>query len=165
MTETALTAMPRGLFDRATKGLTFAAAVVEVERGRIRFLAEVLGATDPVHFDVSAARAAGHPDLVAPPSFFMAIEAMANDELRRSGGTSFLDRIGCDYRYLLHGDERYNYLGPLFAGDELTLTTTVVDFYDKKGGAMEFVTLSSTVNHAARGPLIRAVRTLLHRLG
>jgi hypothetical protein len=30
---------------------------------------------------------------------------------------------------------------------------------------MEFVTLSSTVNHAARGPLIRAVRTLLHRLG
>lgn len=89
----------------------------------------------------------------------------ARDELRRKGQQSTLDRIGCDYRYLLHGDKRYDYQGPIFAGDDVALTTTVVEFYDKKGGAMEFVTLESVVEHAKRGVLVRATRNLLHRLG
>ena len=138
---------------------------VRIERGRIAFFAEVLGLTDRVHFDLEAARAEGHPDLVAPPSFATVIEAAANDELRRRGERSTLDRIGCDYRYLLHGDERYEYHGPIFAGDEVALTTTVTDFYDRKGGAMEFVTLRSVIEHATRGALVSATRSLLHRLG
>ena len=165
MTESATIAAPRGLFDRSTKGLSVEPVTVTVERGRIQFFAQVLGVTDAIHRDVDAARAAGFPDLVAPPSFFMVIEAAANDELRRGGRPSTLDRIGCDYRYLLHGDERYDYVGPIFAADEVTLTTKVVDFYDKKGGAMEFVTLESVVEHASRGVLVRATRNLLHRLG
>jgi acyl dehydratase len=164
MADDASFAPVRGLFDRATKGLTIAPITVQVERGRVRFFAQVLGATDPIHSDLSAAHSAGYPDLVAPPTFFMAIEASANDELKRLGQSSILDMIGCDYRYLLHGDEHYEYVAPIFAGDELTLTTCVVDFYDKKGGAMEFVKLQSTVEHAERGVLIRAARTLLHRL-
>lgn len=165
MTDSAAAATHRGLFDRSTKGHTVAPVVVPVERGRIRFFAQVLGIADPVHTDVAAARERGWPDLVAPPSFYMVIEAAANDELRRTGRPSTLDWIGCDYRYLLHGDETYEYAGPIFAGDEVSLTTTVVDFYDKKGGAMEFVTLRSTVEHAERGVLVRATRNLLHRLG
>lgn len=165
MSETATAATYRGLFDRSTKGLTVAPVTVAVERGRIRFFAQVLGVTDPIHTDVSAARVRGYPDLVAPPSFFMVIEAAANDELQRTGQRSTLERIGCDFRYLLHGDETYEYVGPILAGDEVSLTTTVVDFYDKKGGAMEFVTLRSTVQHAERGVLVRATRNLLHRLG
>lgn len=158
------TTVRRGLFNRSTAGLTIAPVVVPIERGRVQFFSKVLGITDPIHIDISAARAHGYPDLVAPPSFYMVIEAAANDELKRSGQSSFLDRIGCDYRYLLHGDESYDYLGGIYAGEEVSLTTTVVDFYDRKGGAMEFVTLRSTVEHAARGVLLRATRSLLHRL-
>lgn len=165
MTESAIAASPRGLFDRSTKSLRTEPVKVAIERGRIQFYSQVLGVTDAIHRDTDAARAKGYPDLVAPPSFFMVIEATANDELRRRGEQSTLDRIGCDYRYLLHGDERYDYPGLIFAGDEVTLTTTVVDFYDKKGGAMEFVTLESVVEHAERGVLVRATRNLLHRLG
>ncbi|WP_174286966.1 MaoC family dehydratase N-terminal domain-containing protein [Sphingomonas bacterium] len=165
MSDNAVAATNRGLFDRSTKGLTVAPVFVPIERGRIQFFAQVLGITDPVHIDVNAARANGYPDLVAPPSFYMVIEAAANDELKRTGQPSTFDRIGCDYRYLLHGDESYEYIGPIFAGDEVSLTTTVVDFYDKKGGAMEFVTLRSSIEHADRGVLVRATRNLLHRLG
>ena len=165
MSDVTVAATQHGLFDRRTKGLTVALVTVRIERGRIQFFAQVLGIDDPVHIDVSAARAKGFPDLVAPPSFFMVIEAAANDELKRTGQPSTLDRIGCDFRYLLHADESYDYLGPVFAGDEVSLTTTVVDFYDRKGGAMEFVTLRSTVAHADRGVLVRATRNLLHRLG
>jgi len=45
---------------------------------------------------------------------------------------------------LLHGDERYHYEAPIYAGEEIVHATTVLEFYDKKGGAMEFVTFEST---------------------
>jgi acyl dehydratase len=155
---------PRGIFDRAAKGVTLEPVPVAIERGRIRFFAQVLGESDPIHFDLRAARAAGHPDLVAPASFFVVVEAAANDERKRLGRLSVLELVRCDFRYLLHGDERYFYEAPLYAGEEVVFGTTVIDFYDKKGGAMEFVTLESTITHPKRGVLVRATRTLLHRL-
>jgi acyl dehydratase len=155
---------PRGLFDRSTKGLTVGPVSVNVERGRIRFFSEVLGNTDPIHFDVEAAREAGHPDIVAPPSFFMVIEALASDEIRRRKLVSAVAGVGADFRYLLHGDERYEYVSPIYAGEDVQFTTRVVDFYDKKGGAMEFVTLQAEIAHEQRGVLVRCNRTLLHRL-
>jgi acyl dehydratase len=138
---------------------------VEVERGRIRFFAKVLGETDPVHHDVAAARAAGHPDLVAPASYFMVLQALANEELARRGEPGANQIVGCDVRYLLHGDETFRYRGLVYAGDALEMTTTVVDFFDRKNGALEFVTLRLEARHAERGVLIESNRTLLHRLG
>lgn len=155
---------PRGIFDRSTRGLSLEPIPVRIERDRIRFFAQVLGETDPVHHRLEAARAAGHPDLPAPPSFFVVVEAAANEERQRRGLPIFQELVRCDFRYLLHGDERYFYHGPMYAGDEVELSTTVVDFYDKKGGAMEFVTSESRIVHPARGVLVRARRTLLHRL-
>ena len=164
MSETATAVNPKGIFDRATKGRRLEPVSVPVERGRVQFFAQVIGATDPVHADVAAARAQGHPDVVAPPSFFTAIDAAVNEERRRLGEPSIAALVNCDFRYLLHGDETYEYLGPIFAGDEVALTTTIVDFYDKKGGEMEFVTFVSELRHAERGVLIRTTRNLLHRL-
>lgn len=155
---------PRGIFDRSTKGATLEPIKVEIERGRIRFFAKVLGETNPIHFDVEAARANGHPDLVATPSFLVVAEASANEERQRRGFKPTLEIIKADLRYLLHGDERYFYEAPLYAGEEVEHTTRVLDFYDKKGGAMEFVTFESTLRHAKRGILVRSQRTLLHRL-
>ncbi|WP_337187921.1 MaoC family dehydratase N-terminal domain-containing protein [Phenylobacterium sp.] len=164
MSETAIGVNPKGIFDRHTKGRVLASVAVEVERGRIQFFSQVLGVKDPIHFDVASARAAGHSDIVAPPSFFTVIDATVNEERARRGEPSAASLVKVDYRYLLHGDETYEYFGPIFAGDEVSLTTTVADFYDKKGGEMEFVTLISELRHAERGVLVRATRNLLHRL-
>jgi acyl dehydratase len=123
-----------------------------------------LGITDPVYDDVSAARHAGYPDLLAPPSFLMAIEALAEDERARQGLPSWIDLLQCDMRYLLHGNETYTYSGPLFAGDEVTFVTEFLSFQDKKGGALEVAELGLHVSHATRGLLVSAKRSLLHRL-
>ena len=155
---------PRGLFDRSTKGRRLPSVTVGVERGRMQFFAKILGETNPVYFDVAAARNAGYPDIIAPPSFFMVLEAAANELLKALGQFNSLQLIKCDYRYLLHGDEKYDYHGLIHAGDELAFGTRVVDFYDKKGGALEFATLESEVSHAERGLIVRSVRNLLHRL-
>jgi hypothetical protein len=165
MTEGTAAANPKGLFRRDTKGESIAPITVRVERGRIQFFSQVLGEGDPLFTDVAAARAAGHPDLAAPPSFYMVLEALADDERRRRGEPVAAALIGCDFRYLLHGDEQYSYDGLIYAGDEVALSTRVVDFFDKKGGAMEFVVLESLVTHVDRGVLLRSKRTLLHRLG
>jgi len=123
-----------------------------------------LGERNLIHHDVTAARAAGYADLVAPPSFFMVVEALANEIRARRKLISSAQLVKCDYRYLLHGDERFFYQAPILAGEEVVHETRVVDFYDKKGGAMEFVTFESTISNATRGVLVRAQRTLLHRL-
>ncbi|WP_260581945.1 MaoC family dehydratase N-terminal domain-containing protein [Sphingopyxis sp. PET50] len=154
----------KGIFDRSTKGTQIEPVKVLVERGRIRFFSQVLGQTDPIHFDLDAARAAGHPDLVAPPSFFMVIEAAANEERKRLGITTAQELVRVDYRYLLHGEERYFYEAPIYAGDEVEIGIVITDFYDKKGGAMEFVTFESRIVHPERGLLVRSQRSLLHRL-
>lgn len=153
------------LFDRSAKGLRLAPVEITVDRSQIRDFAAVLGETGPIHFDVNAARSAGFRDLVALPSFFMVMEAAADRERARRGSPLLLQLIGCDFRYLLHGDERYTYSGPLCAGDTVSVSATVLDFYDKKGGLMEFVTIASEVVHPEHGVLIRGERTLLHKLG
>lgn len=155
---------PRGLFDRSALGRSVGPVTVPVERGQVRFFARAVGETGRVHTDLAAARAAGHPDLVAPPSFIMAVEAAANEQLQERGERSIHALVGCDFRYLLHGDERYAYHGLIHAGETVTFTSRVTDFYDKKGGAMEFVVIESVVAHAERGDLVRATRSLLHRL-
>jgi len=162
--DTVATGRPRGIFRRETKGFSAAPVTVRVERGRVVTFARLLGETDPVCTDVAAARAQGHPDVVAPPSFPMVVEMLANEERSRQGEPNPTEVIGCDFHHLLHGEQHYIYEGLVFAGDEVTVGTTVLDFYDKRGGLLEFVVLESTIHHDDRGVLVRATRTLLHRL-
>ena len=155
---------PRGLFDRATTGLRSEPVQFEVEAGRISFLAETLGESDPIHHDRAAAHAAGYPDVVAPPTFAMVIDLETGRALERRGERSILSRIGCDYRRLLHGEERYDYHGLIFAGDSLSIVTEVVGFEDKKGGALELAHLRSEIRHPERGVVATITRSLVHRL-
>ena len=55
-------------------------APYQVGREKIREFATAIGATDPAHHDPAAARALGHPDVVAPPTFpvIVTIDAAGN---------------------------------------------------------------------------------------
>lgn len=165
MIDAATSEKPRGLFRRETKGFSTAPVDVPIERGRVQFFARLLGEMDPIHSDVAVARARGYPDIVAPPSFPAVIEALANEERRYRGELALTEIIGCDFHRLLHGEQHYSYHGLLHAGEDVAITTHVVDFYDKRDGLLEFVVLESTISHADRGVLVHARRTLLHRLG
>ncbi len=165
MNDAAGTTTFKGIFKRESKGLTLPPVTVSVERSRIQFFAQVLGEADPIHSDVDAARAKGYPDIVAPPSFFTVIEAQASAELSKCGHQPLAKVINCDFDYLLHADEKYTYSGYIFAGDEIVVQSSVLDFYDKKGGAMEFAILKMELTHPKRGSVLSATRTLLHRLG
>jgi hypothetical protein len=118
--------------DRA-KALVIEPLTVAVERGRLRFFAKAIGETDPVNTDVDAARAAGHPDLPVPPSFFFSLGLEAPDPFR------YIEDLGVELSRVLHGEQSFTYHRLAFAGDTLALQDRIVDVYAKKGGVLEFV--------------------------
>ena len=126
---------------------------VDVERGRLRFFATAIGETDPVYTDVDAARAAGHPDLPVPPTFFFSLGLEAPDPFR------YLEDLGVDLRLVLHGEQAFTYHRLAHAGDRLTLHDRIVDVYEKKGGALEFMVKETDI---ARGDeLVAQTRTVV----
>ena len=57
------------------------------------------------------------------------------------GGPALPD-LGLDYLRVLHGEQEFEYLAPIRAGDRLTATSRIGDVYEKqgrRGGAMTFV--------------------------
>ena len=166
MTETfAETGNPRGVFDRSTTGAKTKPVSYPVEKGRIAFFCDVVGETDPVYFDEEAAKAAGYPGIIAPPPFPIVIDLETTNAARRLGFTPVFEMVNCDLRFLLHGTERYEYPGQILAGDEITITHEVLGFEDKKGGALEFCHVRSSLTHPERGEVAAIRRSFVHRLG
>ncbi|MTD14194.1 MaoC family dehydratase [Nakamurella sp. YIM 132087] len=128
--------------DPAIVGLTQTPVTVDVERGRIRMFAESIGETDPVYLDVDAARAAGHPDVLAPPTILFGLD------LERSDTFDVIARHGVDLGRVLHGEESFTYHHDIHAGDRLTFTSTFTQTYSKAGGALDFLVRHTDVVRA-----------------
>jgi acyl dehydratase len=94
-------------------------AVYEVGRERIAEFAAAIGADDPAHRDPEAARALGHPDVIAPPTFAIVLTLAAANVV--------LDdpQVNLDYGRVVHGEQRFVHHRPIRAGDRLVATTTI----------------------------------------
>ena len=121
------------MIDKAIIGKEYPAFTVEVEKRWLRSFAEALGETNPVYFDEAAARSAGYRSLPAPPTFPFAMIMDANQSFM------ILDELGIDKRRAMHGEQSFDYHADLCAGDVVTGRQKVVDVYDKKNGALEFL--------------------------
>lgn len=108
---------------------------MHVERGKVVEFARAVLADDPVHTDVDAARAAGHPDLVAPPTFSAVTGHWSPPR----------DVLGLDLRRVLAGGNEWEYVRPVHAGEVLTVHTRVSDVTHKTGsrGGMTLMVLES----------------------
>jgi acyl dehydratase len=120
-------------------GRTYPPSTYAVGREKIREYAAAVGETNPLHFDVDAARQAGYADVVAPPMFAVVYGA-------RSVGPAILDpEVGIDFAHMLHAGQEFVW-GPLVvAGDEITTTASVKDI-SERGGMKFFVFETSSVN-------------------
>ncbi|WGY00394.1 MaoC family dehydratase N-terminal domain-containing protein [Nocardioides sp. QY071] len=123
------------------------------ERGQLVFFAEVTGDRDPLHVDLQAARAAGLPDLLVPPTFLFSLE------LKRPEPYRVLEAVGAELSQALHGEQRFTYHRPVHAGEELELAPRIVDYYEKKDGAMRFVVRRTEVRRD--GDLVAELENIL----
>ena len=94
-------------------------AVYEVGRQKITEFAEAIGAADPVHRDADAARAAGHPDVIAPPTFAIVVSLDAAFVVLGD------PEVSLDYSRVVHGEQKFVHHRPIRAGDRLVATTTI----------------------------------------
>lgn len=95
-----------------------------VGREHIRQFATAIGDPNPLYHDLEAAKAAGYPDLVAPPTFLTAL-AMNRPTIDVRDPD-----LNLDYSLVVHGEQRYTLSRPVVAGDELTITGTIEEIRD-----------------------------------
>lgn len=129
------------MIDKRHIGWRSPKAHVPIELGQLRLFAKAVGERNPIYTEPDAARAAGHPDVLAPPTFAFSISLMGQS------APTYLDVMGVDIGRILHGEQSFEYYAPIYAGDVIGVSTEIADIYDKKGGALEFiVTHTDAVN-------------------
>ncbi|KXK63575.1 hypothetical protein AWW66_02150 [Micromonospora rosaria] len=121
-------------------------APYQVGREKIREFATAIGAADPAHHDPDAARALGHPDVVAPPTFPVVVSERASQRV-------FTDpELGVDFSRVVHGDQRFAYVRPVVAGDELVCHLTIEEITQR--GGHDFLTTRTEVVTTAGEPVV-----------
>ncbi len=149
--------MTVAMIDKSLIGREGEPVVHEVEKGAIRRFAEALGDPNPIYVDELAAKAAGYPSLVAPPTFPIAL--VANDRFRHS--------LDLGTRSMLHGDQQLEYARPVFAGDRITVTSRVADVQEKAGasGPMDVLAIEDEGRDDKGELVFRARATWILRRG
>jgi acyl dehydratase len=91
----------------------------EVSRVKIREFADAIGEPSPLCRDREAARAAGYPDVIAPPTFAIVISAVSREKVTHDPG------LGVNNDMIVHGDLRFSHARPVHAGDVVVAQTTI----------------------------------------
>lgn len=101
-----------------------------VSAADIAAFADAVGSDDPVHHDPEVARAAGHADVIAPPTFAVTIAQQCDRAYVQDPDA------GIDYGRVVHGEQRFVHHRPITAGDELMGELTVDSIRSAGGHSM-----------------------------
>lgn len=145
------------MIDRGLIGKTFETLEVDVEKGQLVFFARTVGEQNPVYNDESAARQAGYPSIPAPPTFLFSLS------LARPESWSRYTEMGLDLGKILHGEQQFEYYAAICAGDRISLSTSITDIYDKKGGALEFIIETTTATNQHNKVVAKLTQTVVAR--
>jgi acyl dehydratase len=127
----------------------------EVGREKIREFARAIGDDNPAYHDTEAAKAFGHPDIIAPPTFpvivsFLAMRSLIGDP-----------ELGVDYSRVVHGEQRFVYTRPVRAGDRLTAVLTVENIRVAAGN--DLLTTRADISTVEGEPVLTAYSTTVVR--
>lgn len=139
--------------DPSAAGRVYEPQPYEVGREKIREFAEAIADTNPAYRDPEAARAFGHADVVAPPTFAMIPVLRGFDIL--------MEDLGIEYSRVIHVDQRFVHSQPIKAGDRL-LTTTTLDMVRSRAGN-DFLGIRCDVATDGGEAVCTATATLLVR--
>jgi acyl dehydratase len=121
-------------------------AIRVIEADAIRRFAEALGDTNPLWTDAAVARVAGYPDVVAPPTFAIVLDAPWP--------------VDFELAEALHGEQSFHYRRPIVAGDVLRVRSEVAEVYEREGrtGRLTFLVIETTGRDDRTGEVVFAAR-------
>jgi acyl dehydratase len=120
---------------------------------QIRQFADAVGDANPIFHDVAAARAAGFPDVLAPPTFVTRFRA----EYTAVG-------LDPEKMQVLHGEQEYIYRRPLHAGDTVITRYRVATLrQSSRPGGMNVMTLEQHIEAPGEGQVCLGKATVIVR--
>jgi acyl dehydratase len=127
----------------------------EVGREKIREFADAIGDTHLVFRSKEVAQRLGYPDVIAPPTFAILVTAPSAEPL-------VFDRdLGLQYRFVVHGEQRFVYQRPITAGDVLRTTSTITAISD--AGRNEILTTDTEIRSADGALVCTSTNVLISR--
>jgi acyl dehydratase len=131
--------------DQSLIGVWGPEATMHVERGKVREFARAVKDPNPAFTEDRA---------LAPPTFLMTIAHWVGD----LGKTR--SAVKLDFRRLLHGEQDFEYVKPIRAGDVLTFRSRTKEVFEKagkRGGKMLFI-IGETEFRNQRGEVVAYMR-------
>jgi acyl dehydratase len=133
----------RGLVD-----LEYEPATHQVSRLDILKFCSAIRETRSVHVDPVAAKRAGHPDLLAPTSFYASLGFSRGSvvERERLGADGLPVEGSLEGARIVAGETHVRFFGTIHAGDRITVRQRLLDVYPKAGtsGLMIFFVYERT---------------------
>ncbi|MFJ9457324.1 MaoC family dehydratase N-terminal domain-containing protein [Kitasatospora sp. NPDC101447] len=127
----------------------------EVGREKIREFAIAIGDANPAYIDAEAAKALGHPDVIAPPTFPFVVTYGAAGQVVED------PELGLDFTRVVHGDQKFAYTRPVRAGDRLSVEVTIDNIKSLAGN--DVLTVRGEVTDATGEHVVTSVMTLVAR--
>ncbi len=141
--------------NQALKGEEYNEVTFPVVREEVVQFADAVGEDDPVFRDPEAARAAGYPEQLAPPTFVTKMQIMT------SGQVVVDPELGLNYALVVHGEQEYQWRRPVAVGDVLSAVPRIADIYAKKSN--EYLVIEAEIKDASGQVVVVAGSTLLSR--
>lgn len=132
-----------------------------IEEGKLAEFAATVGDDDPIYCNPEVATERGYDRRPAPPTFTRTamFSRYRPEDAHRLGLN-----IGFDIRYELHGGQAYRFTRPVYVGDTLSATTTLINAYEREGrhgGVMTFAVLETEFADEGGKPVIAERQTVI----
>lgn len=124
-----------------------------VGREHVRDFARAVQATNRIHLDVEAARAAGYDDLVAPATYGAVLQDRAMQLLLAD------ELVDFELKQVVHGDERFTFTRQIVAGDELRAALEITSI--RALGANSMLTAATSLTDASGATVVTGTATLV----
>ncbi|GAA4491784.1 hypothetical protein GCM10023094_56530 [Rhodococcus olei] len=119
---------------------------ITVTEADIARYALAIGATDPVYFDGAEARRAGHPAILAPRGFYMVLRFHAENLVALTNlgvdGTPPPFAPPNEATRRMAGASTVSFRGDIYAGQVITLSSTITAIEEKSGRSGPLVIVS-----------------------
>ncbi|MGO4888368.1 MaoC family dehydratase N-terminal domain-containing protein [Anaerobacillus sp. MEB173] len=118
-------------------GIEFKPYSFEIEKGKIKELVKAIGDDNPIYTSLEAAKVAGYDGIPIPLTFLNVVDLW--------GGYGFEEKVkklNLNPLKLLNGEQEFEYMKDIYAGDLITVQSKVVQAETKTGttGKMELIT-------------------------
>jgi len=142
--------------DLSAAGKTFPPYEFRVERGKIREFADAIGDANPIYRDPDFAAKSPAGGIVAPPTMLRTFLYETRDSVEALKVK--------DWSYIVHGEQEFEYLAPVLAGDVLTAQDAIVSIVEKesrRAGKLQIAVIETTFHNQRDEKVQVARRTLV----